>query len=75
MAIVDEKDRDMLSILWIDDITKKDPEIIALHFSRVMLGMSLSPLSLNATIPYHLMLYFSELILLITINTYCGVIF
>ena len=52
-----DKDRDVLRFLWIDDIAKKEPEIIALRFTRVVFGVSSSPFLLNATIRHHLKQY------------------
>ena len=37
-----------------DDITKEEPEPIALRFTRVVFGVSSSPFLLNATIRFHL---------------------
>ena len=57
MVSMAEKDRDVLRFLWIDDIAKEEPEIIALRFTRVVFGVSLSPFLLNATIRHHLKQY------------------
>ena len=56
-----EKDRDVLRFLWVDDVTKKEPEVIALRFTRVVFGVSSSPFLLNATIRHHLRKYTSKL--------------
>lgn len=37
---VAEKDRDVLRFLWVDDITKENPEIVVLRFARVVFGVS-----------------------------------
>jgi len=50
MIAISEKDRDVLRFLWVDDITKEEPEPIALRFTRVVFGVSSSPFLLNATI-------------------------
>ena len=54
MVAVSEKDRDILQFLWVDDITKSEPEPINLRFTRVVFGVTSSPFLLNATIRHHL---------------------
>ena len=54
MVAVSEKDGDILRFLWVDDITKIEPEPIDLHFTRVVFGVTSSPFLLNATIRHHL---------------------
>ena len=54
MIAVDEKDRDVLRFLWVDDITKEEPELRVYRFTRVVFGVSCSPFLLNATVRYHL---------------------
>ena len=54
MISVNDRDRDVLRFLWVDDITKADPEVRAFRFTRVVFGVSSSPFLLNATIRYHL---------------------
>ena len=54
MISVDDRDRDVFRFLWVDDITKADPEIRVFRFTRVVFGVSSSPFLLNATIRYHL---------------------
>ena len=50
----DEKDRNALRFLWVDDATKEKPEIWAYRFTRAVFGVSFSPFLLNATVKYHL---------------------
>ena len=57
---VDERDRDVLRFLWVNDVTKDDPEVTAFRFTRVMFGVSSSPFLLNATIRHHLKRHSSE---------------
>ena len=57
MVSMCEKDRDVLRFIWVDDITKDEPELIHLRFTRVVFGVSSSPFLLNATIGHHLSKY------------------
>ena len=54
MIAVDEKDRDVLRFIWVDDMTKEEPELCVYPFTRVMFGVSSSPFLLNVTVKYHL---------------------
>ena len=54
MIAMTEKDRDALRFLWVDDVSKPNPETIVLRFARVVFGVSSSPFLLNATIRHHL---------------------
>ena len=47
------EDRNILCFLWVDDINKEVPEIVALRFTCVVFGVFSSPLLLNATIKHH----------------------
>lgn len=50
MIMMDEKDRDALRFIWVEDIDKEDPELCIYRFTRVVFGISSSPFLLNATI-------------------------
>ena len=50
MITMTEKDRDGLRFLWVDDVSKLNPETIVLQFACVVFGVSSSPFLLNATI-------------------------
>ena len=57
MVGIAEEDRDVLRFLWIDDIEKKNPEIVVLRFTRVVFGVCSSPFLLNATLKHHIERY------------------
>ena len=57
MVSVSEKDQDVLRFLWVDDITKTNPEVQVFQFTRVVFGISSSPFLLNATVDHHLKLF------------------
>ena len=57
MIAIDDKDRDVLRFIWIDDITKDEPELRVFRCARVVFGVSSSPFLLNATIKFHLERY------------------
>ena len=40
MIAMTEKDRDVLRFLWINDVSKPNPETIVLRFARVVFGVS-----------------------------------
>ena len=55
MVTVNEEDRDALHFLWIDDISKENPSLIAKRFARVVFGVSASPFLLNGTLKHHIL--------------------
>ena len=40
MIAVDNKDRDVLRLIWVDDVTKNDPKLRIYRFKRVVFGVS-----------------------------------
>ena len=54
MITIDERDRDALRFIWVDDVSKEEPELREYRFTRVVFGVSSSPFLLNATVKYHL---------------------
>ena len=40
---VDERHRDYLRFLWINNIYDEDPDVIILHLARVAFGVNVSP--------------------------------
>ena len=60
MISVHSKDRDALRFLWVDDVEKASPVVKKLRFTRVVFGVSASPILLNATINHHLQKYHDE---------------
>ena len=57
MVHMAEADKDVLRFLWVDDISKPEPEVITPRFTRVVFGLSSSPFLLNATIKHHMEQY------------------
>ena len=53
-------DRDVLRFLWVEDPFGDEVKLVNLRFTRVVFGVSSSPLLLNATIRHHLQLYQSS---------------
>ena len=54
MVSIAKVDRNVLRFLWVDDISKKEPEIVVLRFTRVVFGVSSSPFLLNVTVAHHI---------------------
>lgn len=50
MISINQRDRNALRFLWVDDIQQEEPKIVTLRFTRVVFGVSSSPFLLNATI-------------------------
>ena len=57
---VDEQQRDLMRFLWIDDVTKDDPNVEIYRFCRVIFGMNCSPFLLNATLRHHVTEYYTH---------------
>ena len=53
MVHMNEADKDVLRFLWVGDIDKAESKVIIMRFTRVVCGLSSSPLLLNATIKHH----------------------
>ena len=60
MVSVEEKDRDCLRFLWIDDVNSDQPSLEVLRFTRVVFGVMASPFLLGGTMLHHLMKYNNE---------------
>ena len=74
MVSVTERDRDVLRFLWVDDISKMNPDVISLQFARVVFGVSSS---LSATIKHHVEKFSSsppELVKELLRSTNCWVV-
>jgi len=54
MIEIEEKDRDALRFLWVDDIETETPRVIPYRFARLRFGLKSSPALLVATIMKHL---------------------
>ena len=57
MIRVDERDRDSLRFLWIDDINSADPRLVFLRFCRVVFGLNYSLFLLGGTLHHHITIY------------------
>ena len=51
---VDERHRDYLQFLWINNIYDEDPDVIILHLAQVAFGVNVSPFLLNDTLQNHI---------------------
>ena len=60
MVSVEEKDRDCLRFLWIDDLNSDPPSSEVLTFTGVVVGVTTSPFLLGGTIRRHLLKYDNE---------------
>ena len=60
MISVEEKDRDVLRFLWVNDANEDEIKIRPLRFTRVVFGVCSSPFLLNSTIRHHLEQYRSS---------------
>ena len=54
---INERDRNFLRFLWIQDIEKEDPEIVIKRFTSVVFGLTSSPFLLGATLNHHMRKY------------------
>ena len=54
---VDEKDRDCLRFLWVEDPFDDNSRIVIFRFCRVVFGVNCSPFLLNGTLRTHLQKY------------------
>ena len=57
MVHMNETDKDVLRFPWVNDIDKAEPKVITPRFTRVVFGLSSSPLLLNATIKHYIEQY------------------
>ena len=57
---VDERHRDNLRFLWINNIYDEGPDVIILRLAHVAFGVNVSPFSLNATLQNHIRNYFID---------------
>ena len=54
--VITEKDRNMLQMLWVNDVDAATPNIIHYRFCRLVFGLTPSPAILRGVIQYHLLL-------------------
>lgn len=55
--VIAEKDRNMLRLLWFNDVRTTTPQIVHYQFCRLVLGLTPSPAILRGVIQYHLSKY------------------
>ena len=57
MIHLDEKHRDALLFLWVQDIDSVDPKLLILHFIGAVFGLNCSPFILGGTLEHHISKY------------------
>ena len=57
MISINEAHRDLLRMIWIDDIHNDNPNLLIKRFQRVVFGVKPSPFLLNGTMKYHIEKY------------------
>lgn len=57
---VEEKQRNLMRFLWLNDVNAEDPSIVIYRFARVIFGMNCSPFLLNATLQHHVSQYYEK---------------
>ena len=55
---IDEKHRNFLRFIWLEDILSDNPKLLILRFQRVIFGVNSSPFLPNGTLDYHISKYF-----------------
>ena len=60
MVGVAPEDRNVLRLLWIDDILTDNPTLLKKRFTRVIFGVSSSPFLLSGTVSHHIKKYEQE---------------
>ena len=55
---IDERHRNFLHFIWLQDILRDNPKLLILRFQRVIFGVNSSPFLLNGTLDYHISKYF-----------------
>ena len=55
--MINTNDRDMLRLLWVDDITSKESQVVQYRFCRLVFGITPSPAILQCVIRHHLSWY------------------
>ena len=58
--MINTNDRDMLRLLWVDDITSREPQVVQYRFCRLVFGITPSPAILQCVIRHHLSRYRSS---------------
>ena len=53
--------RDLLQFIWVDDITKDNPNLVVFWFLRLIFGLNASLFILNGTIRHHLLKYVQKI--------------
>lgn len=55
--MINPDDRDMLRLLWVDDVSSREPEVVQYQFCRLVFGITPSPAILQCVIQHHLSRY------------------
>ena len=55
--MINTNDCDMLRLLWVDDVSLREPQVVQYRFCRLVFGITPSPASLQCVIQHHLSRY------------------
>ena len=56
-TMINPDDRDMLRLLWVDDVNSREPQVVQYRFCRLVFRITPSPAILQCVIQHHLSWY------------------